>query len=194
MKRKSDKKTNRAFGLIETLIACAILIIVTGALLALNVIITNGIFFSKQRAQAYNLAQEGIESVKQIRNSNFVDGNSNTLWNSLVCVQGASPAIQAPSTTTTYIVSSGSFASCSSMNRIYLIPRTTLSQGDITIEGQTYNRAVFFQDSGLADILGTPAQTRQNAIRAIVTVTWIANGRDQSVELKSVLTNWKQAL
>jgi len=197
MKRKSDKNTSRAFGLIETLIACAILIIITGALLALNVVITNGVLFSKQRAQAYNLAQEGIESVKQIRNTNYLDGDSRTNWNSLVCKQDATPLIQAPNLSGTYIVSSTATTYCSSLQRFFLIPRNTGE--NVSLDGSVFNRKITFQESGLDPKIYSSTEadidiTEENAIRIIVTVSWTSSGRDQQIQLKSVLTNWKQAL
>ena len=197
MKRKSDKNTSRAFGLIETLIACAILIIITGALLALNVVITNGVLFSKQRAQAYNLAQEGIESVKQIRNTNYLDGDSRTNWNSLVCKQDATPLIQAPNPSGIYVVSSTATAYCSSPQRFFLIPRN--AGENVSLDGSVFNRKITFQESGLDPKIYSSTEadidiTEENAIRIIVTVSWTSSGRDQQIQLKSVLTNWKQAL
>jgi len=195
MRIKRNKKKKNAFGLIETLIACAILIILIGALLSLNVIITRSILFSKQRSEAYYLAQGGIESVRQIRDTNLIDGNAETNWNSLICDNGSASTRDL---SLTYVISSGSFPGCSpGIYRTFLIPETASNQETITFGGYDFQRKISFQISGLDPRILSDAGddiTEDNAIRVIVTVNWESSGISQQVELKEVLTNWKQGL
>ena len=90
-------KSRKSFGLIETLIACAILIMIAGAVLAINVILNNNLQFTRERAHAYYRAMETIEAVRITRDTNYVDGDDSTNWNSLVC-NNASGTIQIPAT------------------------------------------------------------------------------------------------
>jgi len=188
---KKISKTKNGFGLIETLIACAILIILVGALMVLNVVITNSIIFTKERLVAYNLAQEGIETTRQIRSTNLIDGDDKTNWNFFVCKNGR---VQAPETgqQKTYEISHGHFADCApnAPGRYFLIES---SGEDITISGHTYKRKITFDTSGIDPkvVSDTGADvTNENAIRVIVTVDW----EGKSVDLREVLTNWKQVL
>ena len=200
MRIKRNKKKKNAFGLIETLIACAILIIVIGALMALNVIITNSIIFSKQRAVAYNLAQSAVESAIEIRDSNYIDGNDATGWNSLICDAGSSSPIKIPdlSGTTIYKVAVRDFFQCGSTEpRYFLVPNLDGDGENIIIGGQTYQRKITFASSGVyppvKDSAGNDV-TDVNTLRIIVTVNWKMNGHDKNVELRQVLTNWRQGL
>jgi len=197
MSKKSDKS---AFGLIETLIACAVLIIVIGALMTLNVIITNSIIFSKQRAVAYNLAQSAVESAIEIRDSNYIDGNDATGWNSLICDAGSSSArVPDLSGVTIYKIAVGNLCQSSEQRyfRYFLLPNPDSTGENIGIGGQTYQRKITFASSGVyppvKDSAGNDV-TDVNTLRIIVTVNWKMNGHDKNVELRQVLTNWRQGL
>lgn len=78
-------KEQSGFSLIEVLIALSVLIMVLGGVtsLAMGVIRTSRI--SKQELEAYAQAQEQMELVRQIRNTNLIDGDKNTKWNDLDC-------------------------------------------------------------------------------------------------------------
>jgi len=197
-------KNKKAFGLIETLVACSILIIITGALLAVHILTTNNISYVKHRAQAYNLASEGIESVRQIRETNLVDGQQLTSWDSLVC---ASSVFSKPefsnlddndvSNDKVYSVFVNQGA-CSSLTPI---PRKFLklqNEGEkISIGGITYTRKITFRSSGVDPYVVAPAgqgqaTTENNAFRVNVEVSWTLNGQNRSVSVSELLTNWKQ--
>ncbi len=192
------RQNKRAFGLIETLIACAILMIICGALLTINVIITRDIAFAKDRAVAYNLAQEAIESGRQIRDSNLVDGLSLTNWNTFVCNPLSAPALSSPSVSTSgyYIITSGKFSSCyGNSPRIALTQDIKLSGENIQIGGVTYNRKIHFLTSGIDPIVDNSAQiTNDNAIRMVVDINWIDHGSSRTASVTELLTNWKRGL
>ncbi len=73
---------SKGFGLLEVLISIAILVMVSGAAIALQISSTRGSINVKQDVVAYNLAQEAIEQVRQQRDSNWIDQNPQTSWSS----------------------------------------------------------------------------------------------------------------
>jgi len=201
MVRFRQKKT-RAFGLIEVLIACAILIIITGALLAINVMIMNDITFTRNRSEAFNLAQGAIESVRQIRDTNLTDGLETTNWDTFVC-QTANPPLSRPAISSTdpktfYKVRSDVFAACygaGALTRIALVPP---AGGESEIVGVTlFTTVVYFETSGVDPTVDSSPNrdvTEANAIRVVARVNWIENGKSRQVEVKELLTNWKLGL
>ncbi len=75
-------KRQSGFSLIEVLIALAVLIIVMGGLTSMAVGVIKTSRISKEELEAYGQAQEQIELVRQIRNTNLIDGKKNTEWDS----------------------------------------------------------------------------------------------------------------
>lgn len=196
-------KSEKSFSLIETLIACAILIIVCGALLSLSLIISNNIFFTRQRSVATNLAQDYLEKIRQIRDTNLIDSNSKTNWNSLVCDTGRTPIIRVPDISTPsdlkyYSVSSDSatYSLCYdplSEPRFSLVPyNSTLSV--VTVNGIDFDRKISFLESGVDPKINGETITKDNSIKAKVEVSWTQNGVTKKIEVLELLTNWKQNL
>ncbi|OGD65621.1 hypothetical protein A3F08_01095 [Candidatus Berkelbacteria bacterium RIFCSPHIGHO2_12_FULL_36_9] len=72
---------DRGFGLLEVVVASGILMIVIGSSVTLSRMAIKNSVISLERVQAYNLAQEGMEKMRQIRDSNWIDNNSSTQWN-----------------------------------------------------------------------------------------------------------------
>ena len=73
----------KGFGLLEVLLAGLIIIMMLSALVIVaRAAIQNSIYL-QQRSQATFLAQEGMEIVRQIRDTNYVDGDNKTKWNTL---------------------------------------------------------------------------------------------------------------
>lgn len=186
-------KSRKSFGLIETLIACAILIMIAGAVLAINVILNNNLQFTRERAHAYYRAMETIEAVRIIRDTNYVDGDNRTDWNSLVCNnlinQVSSPVLDG---NTKYYPNVG----CNLFDwpgRFFLYPVTNSSEMIRNSFGTTYTIYLTFEKSGInPDLDG--GSLDDNSIKAVATVEWSSRGKNHKIELREVLTNWKQAL
>lgn len=68
------------FGILEVLIASGIIAIFAGGVIILGNMALRSVVVNKHRLQAAYLAQEGVELVRNIRDSNWVDGNKNTGW------------------------------------------------------------------------------------------------------------------
>jgi type II secretory pathway pseudopilin PulG len=194
------KKNRKAFGLIETLIACAILIIIIGALMSLSVLISRNIAFTKQRATAFNLAQEGIEGIRQVRDTNLMDGKSETAWNTLICQTDSTFHVPDPiaEPANTYKLSFGAFG-CYTVGgvtpkRITLQPVSATDGETISIGGIDFNRRITFEVPGIDPLVKNADTTSDNAIRVVVKINWIKDGQSREIELKELLTNWKLGL
>lgn len=79
------KKTNykKGFGLLEVLVASVIIIFIAGALVVVGRLAVNGAETQRQKIQTAYLSQEGFEMVRQIRDSNWIDGDNQTKWSDL---------------------------------------------------------------------------------------------------------------
>ena len=186
--RKVKLKILKIFGLIETLVACSILIIIISAVVALGVAIVNSVMLSRHRVTAYYLAQEMVETSRQIRDSNLIDGNDATNWKTLNYEWGIiNPYRDVVMNYTTI------YQETPVGNRLFLGP-SGYGQ-DITIDGVIYRRKIVFAPSGVnVPELDTAEKLNDNAMRAIITVSWKFKGVDQQVEIRELLTNWKQQL
>jgi hypothetical protein len=67
------RHNHNGFGLLEVLFATSIFILVVAGLVALSRLALRNALLSMHRAQAYNLAQDGLEAVRQIRDTNWID-------------------------------------------------------------------------------------------------------------------------
>ncbi|MCL5795075.1 MAG: hypothetical protein M1338_01840 [Patescibacteria group bacterium] len=96
---------NKGFGIIEVVVAVSIMIIiVSGAAILEKNAIRNSVLAS-ERTQAYNLAREGVEAVRAIRDSAWIDGTAKlpNWWQGLfvtgdhkVSLEGSKWALDAP--------------------------------------------------------------------------------------------------
>ena len=77
------RKRTGGFGIVEVVIVLAIICVILGALIWIGRAAAANNVRSQQRAQATYLAQEGIEVVRQIRDSNWIDGSSATSWENM---------------------------------------------------------------------------------------------------------------
>lgn len=69
----NQSRPQRGFGLIEVLLSTAIFIVVVGSLVALSRMAIRNAILATHRTQAFNLAQDGIETVRQMRDTNWLD-------------------------------------------------------------------------------------------------------------------------
>lgn len=76
----SRHKTQKGFGIAEVLIAATIIAVILGALVAAGQAALRALANQEQRLQAAGFAQEGLEIVRQMRDSNWIDGKSATEW------------------------------------------------------------------------------------------------------------------
>ncbi len=191
----------KGFGIIEVLLAGVIIITMLVALVYVARGAINGAVYSKQRVQAVFLAQEGIETIRQIRDSNYIDGKSDTKWNTL--------AGEASSNKVETIGSNGR-----TVNDPYCIRKninnSTLRyhmvdckddkvdperSGNFEIDGVDYTRNIHFYPTGtklFADPSGIESP-EENSYRIVVFVRWNHLGDEKEIKLDEVIANSRQA-
>lgn len=206
-------KKKKTFGIIEVLIACTILILICASIQFLNVVITNSVLFAKQRTTAYYLAQEGIEAVRSIRDSNLVDGDTingglmASGWNTFICgsINSGNPSgCTAPVFDAVYKLEYPDSDPNNNLDQRYFL--STSQDGEkIKADGTIdYTRKITFSSSRLAETtdasdpdLTTGISTDQvdsNSIKVTVKVNWNFRGQNKEIEVSEILTNWKQQL
>jgi Tfp pilus assembly protein PilV len=74
LKATSQSKTRRGFGLLEVVFSTAIFIVVVGSLVGLSRLSLRNAVLSTHRSQAINLAQDGLEIVRQMRDTAWIQG------------------------------------------------------------------------------------------------------------------------
>lgn len=174
--RKKSKKSG--FGLLEVVLAAGILIIVIGATVTLaNMAVKNSVI-SMDRTQAYNLAREGMELVRSIRDTAWIDGNPTTDW------QSGLPLSQDSDDSYGLVYNQLG-------NKKWSLQKTgsEIEGGIQTIPlgQQTYSRKIFIlpADAGI--------DNNQLMRKVVVKVEWQDYGLPWSTEISSLLSDWKPA-
>lgn len=127
------QKSSSGLGLIETVIAIGVLIITSGAALALtNASIRNHVL-ATERTTANQLAQEAIEIVKNIRDTNLIDECPETGWSEGLTLNG---------TTDPPVFGDQPLTACGPRYRWQLRGGVE----DVEVGGLTYNRAYTITD------------------------------------------------
>src|SRR3990172_1908167 len=75
---------SRGFGLLEVLISITILITILGAAISMQISTSRGIISVRQDIVAYNLAQDVIETIRQDRDTVWLDDDFSTDFASFV--------------------------------------------------------------------------------------------------------------
>ncbi len=171
--------TQRGFTLLETLVAVGIF---TVSILALLSVLSQGITstnFSKKKIIATYLAQEGIEYVRNIRDTTVTSATSaSTGWASFM---------------TTVSAACGSAAGCYLPSFNSVLPCTTVCAAlsydeDTGIYGYTSTSGV---DSGyVRTITYEPIAGDDNEVKINSKVTWMQGSGSYSVTFSDHLFNW----
>ncbi|OQB05261.1 MAG: hypothetical protein BWY19_01112 [bacterium ADurb.Bin212] len=196
MREYCQLKKKKAFGLLEVLLSGVIIIII---LSALTVVARNAVDNSvllQQRAQATYLAQEGIELVRQIRDTNYIDGNPDTKWNTLVGSDSTDSSFTAMKN---YYIPNHLIAD-RQRALLYLSGQESLT--NITIDGTNFERGIVItnlnQGASTSDFLprislnGAFPSIGKLGCKVMVTVRWKSKNSDKSIVLETRLTNSRQ--
>lgn len=156
---------NKGFTLMELIIAIAVITTAVAALVALITFSVSGIRPGKSKLIAISLAQEGLEIVRNIRDSNWLAyKRSPDNWNE---------GLEAGEYRAQYdSISLFSFAG---------VPLKTNSNGFYQYD--TGNNTPFFRKI-------TITQPASNYIEVASEVTWQDKGKNQSVKAETKLYNW----
>lgn len=190
-------KIKKGFGVIEVLLAGVIIITMLVALVYIARGALNGAMYSKQRAQAVFLAQEGVEVVRQIRDSNYIDGKPGTKWNTLA---GDSPFHEVETVDTRadpYCIRKKLH---NSTKRYHMVNCTDDEvdperSGNIEIDGTNYSRFIHFYSSG-GKLLTDPPGIEDpllSSYRMVVYVRWEHLGDGKEIKIEEIITNSRQA-
>lgn len=187
----SKNRYKKGFGLMEVLISAVIIIIILSALVTIGRMALSNNEYLAERAQAIYLAQEGLEMTRQIRDTNWIDGDNSTKWNTLYDTNTNT------CTSTDYCDYSITYIPDPNNEALGRIQLTSAAPGFKTI---TINNVGFDQRIRIASItsdsqsqllpsLGT--NLKPYAIKVTSTVDWRFSGQNKTVNLSEFLTNWR---
>jgi type II secretory pathway pseudopilin PulG len=175
------------FGIIEVLLAGVIIITMLGALVVLGKTVISNLTNTAQRSQATFLAQQGIEIVRQIRDSNYIDQDNTTQWNSLITDSSGSYHPPSFGSGDIYVIS---FNYNSPTIKPKLIKLADDSAGDSDIPlvgGGTFTRTISFQKVTNLQPQGATASLDENNVFTVkCTVDW-EGGKEVTID--EMLTN-----
>lgn len=161
MNRKKRIIKQRALTLLEVIVAIFVIIIgITGALSLINYTIS-GVLVGKSQIIAVNLAQEGLEIVRNIRDSNWIQ---NIAWN----IGLATGEYQAQYNSDDLLSLAG--------NPVIKINSNGFYQYDVGTNTHFHRKITI---------------TSANEIKVISEVTWSERGRSFSVSAEDRLYDWK---
>lgn len=184
-------RNKKGFGIIEVLIASTIVIVILGALTAVGRSALRGSDTIQERTQAAYLAQEGIEIVRQIRDTNWIDLDNTTSWDSLVwnndmfdiVSRGRSYGIQFKKLK----------VDNSSLYRFGLVSDSVES---IMLDNINYQRTIsigntdsLLPDKSDTEKISADGHDLKTGMKVTATVTWPSN--PTGVSVSEVLTNWR---
>lgn len=169
-------KYREGFGLAEVMLASGVLILVVASVVALSRFVIRGYALTASRTQALYLAQEGMERVRNIRDTYWIDGCPETNFSDLV--NGSYTTRWNP---TPQVSGCGSLAA-----------RWELVAGPETIPPGQVGPLEFTRTLTISNApdLGTQGLT-DNTKLVTVTVSWTEGGRVWSVTAETYLSNWK---
>ncbi len=185
----SNQKRRKAFGLLEVLLAGVIIIIILSALVLIARRSIDNSVYLQQRSQATFLAQEGIEVVRQIRDTNYVDEDSDTKWDTLTGSNSREPI--------DYNVNYNITSPTSIGRRFRLQPAA--AGESINVGGTVYTRYIQFDKPSYPEIAkigdinfnGAPLTTYPG-YKIVATVSWIDKGVNKNVEISEIIANSRQ--
>ncbi len=204
MKRLNQK---RGFGLLEVLLAGVIVITLLSSLMVVSRNVSDSSVITQQRTQATYLAQEGIELVRQVRDSNYIDQRNYSKWDTLIGDN---------STDSVFIIKNGKVETRSDnykfviskkfINERYRIVQQVSGEEDrdgvIEIDGTTFTRTVTFekfygtlnQDSVGALYDDGKEVTDIPAVKVKVVVEWMSKSvsNNRKIEMEELITNFRQ--
>ena len=163
-----SKKNFGGFTLVETLVAIAILLIAVVGPISLIGDALHKLYYAKDQMIAINLAQEGIEVVRQVRDSNML------AWD------GATPPWNSGITAGTYIVdaSSGTVTSTPGVQQPVYLSNGFYEQGTPAPPTQ-FTRLVTITDI----VLG-------RELKVTSTVEWKTGGQTGTITVSEYLFKW----
>ncbi|MFA4996188.1 MAG: type II secretion system protein [Patescibacteria group bacterium] len=187
-KNVNIEKYKQGFGILEVLVSAVIIITILSVLVFIGRSALANSLYAQGKAQAIYIAQEGIEQVRQARDTNWIDGDNTTQFDDVAWNTAINDLVQ-PTAGTVY-------APNYALNRWGLKATTTgSSDTNILILGQTYRREVRISTLGSSTIMAGSGSNDVNkstqSFKVTVKVMWDLNGQTKNVEVSEILTNWR---
>lgn len=179
MKKRINKQSG--FGILEVLIASSIIAMVAAAALVLGNYILRSAIINKHRLQATHLAADAIEIVRNIRDTNWIDGDPKTVWDENLLRQGQC-----------------SIDGCGVEPNNDLTWKMTLSPDnfdyDMTDNGDAFVRNIEIRDVSGSDLYSNHPEL-QNELQAKtvnvkVIVKWTDYKKEREVVVETLITDW----
>ncbi len=187
---KIQPVTNKnGFGILEVLIASMILIVVVGSAVALGHASLRSSALAAEKTAAYNLAQEGIEQVRNIRDTAWVDQQSDTDWSSGLNVNGVQAGQYKLDKISTgwHLINVAANATDNDFEQLNI--------GEPAI---TFTRKVFIEkvnwytgDNIGIDPVKFPGDPDKVIKKVKVVISWISVTGDRDLTTETYLTDWK---
>lgn len=192
---RSFAMSNAGFGLLEVVLSAGILATVVGASVGLLNASLHRAGLAGERSQAMNLAQEGIELVRALRDTSYVDKVSNE-WTAFFPPSNDSGSYG-------LVFNCGTDQSCSwtlakdAVQSALTGTQIEAGKETIVLDGVSFVRTItvtvpdnYVDQAGL----GSLGLTETEVIRKVtVDVIW-GSGPGQSVQSIVYLTNWRQGV
>ena len=172
MRNIKSKKLNSGFGLLEALVASAILVMFAAGVVVLGNISLRNTVINKHKLQASYLAQDAIEIVRNVRDSNWVDGNPDTIWNT-----GISNGIQHT------ILNKSNSGDWWSLDNSTSTPE--YFDANCNFVKSTDSNIIFTRTITISNSLPTSHQLQLD-----VKVSWIDYNKSHNISTTSYLTDW----
>lgn len=158
------------------------------------------------RAEATFLAQEGLERVRQIRDSNWIDGDNTTNWDNFELNAGGATVVNGcyklglktyPSATVLRyflinINNSDCVSTLSNRSSTESITNYPLNAHaiDSASPANTYYRLVNI-DRSLDNIMSPSVSPSINGAKVTVLVGFVFKGKSKTVSVSEIMTNWR---
>ena len=193
-------KKSSGFGIAEVLIASTIIVMIIFALTAAGRSALRSSLYLQERAQATYLAGEGIEQIRQIRDSNWLDSNTpKTDWSSFDLTSAVAKDYPKDASGNSY--ANLSFDSVKNRYKLSTPADTPPAVPElITLNGVDFSRTVVLQQiekDQLGKLLptdttaGTDVEADINSIKVTVKIDWSNNGHPKHLSVSEILTNWR---
>ena len=181
----------KGFGIIEVLIASALIATMLAGLVYIGrLTLTSGSYMS-ERSQALGLATEGVEIVRQIRDTNWIDNDNKTLWNSF---QMNSDGTFSPIVLDHEKIYRVQFVKAQNGNSRYSLTQSANGEVIKLADNSQFTRTIIFEKvqslipSSPKNSIAVSDPKDTNSFKVTVTVTW---GENKTISISELITNWK---
>lgn len=178
-----NKNIKNGFGIMEVLIAASLLIIIVGSVVGLSRMTLKNNMLSSEKIQAYNLVREGLEIIRSLRDTNWIDVSPESTWLDNIC----NPTIDQNEAQCTFVYND-------ILNK-YVISNNVPEKISINnIEFERVYKVSITKKQNLADFVDEQYKNSilvYNTRIVEVEVSWKNTGKKYSVKGSTFLTNWK---